>query len=81
MDKTGPNNAAIFHLTYLGSVTDQIRALEDAQRKYVELARENGASWRMVGVALGTTTQAAWTRFRAQETPNPVEGQDTLGDF
>jgi len=76
MDKTGPDNEAIRHLTYIGTLTDQIRALETSRARSVDVAREHGASWRMVGVALGTTTQAAWERFRPPAPARPQ--QETL---
>lgn len=47
----------------------------------IKASIEAGASWRMVGVALGTTSQAAWERYRwtKREFEQPhVPGQEAL---
>jgi len=78
MDKTGPDQQAIRHLTYLGTLTDQIHGMELNQVTVVHLARKHGASWRMIGVALGTSTQAAWERFSGHKDDKPISSQDVL---
>lgn len=74
MDANKPRTAwdtDISHLTR----TDPIRALglclamsftaEDLTRAAVIRARSDGRSWEEIGVALGTTKQAAQQRFRS----------------
>ena len=80
MDTEKLDQDAIWHLTYLGTLTDHIRSLEDSRARSVAQARDHGASWRMIGVALGTSTQAAWQRYNPH---TPVaESTDTLpGDW
>lgn len=52
------------------SALDRVRALrmiaetaERALRQAVPLARQEGASWETIGLALGTTRQSAHERF------------------
>lgn len=61
--------AAIPALTRLGALSDKRDAIDDAMFEEVGYARSMGASWRMIGVAVGTSTQAAWERYR----PNRLE--------
>jgi len=77
MDKDTLNQQAIAHLTYLGSLTDQIKAMHEAQAAAVDLCRVHNASWRMISVALGVSTQAAWERFSGHERDSEVD-QDSL---
>lgn len=72
MDTNGPDSQAIGHLTYLGTLTDQIDSMAEAQRECVGRCREHGASWRMIGVALGTSTQAAWDRFSGHQRDSEI---------
>lgn len=51
-------------LTVLGGLTDRRARLTDEIYQAASHARMAGASWAMIGVACGTTTQAAWERFR-----------------
>lgn len=78
MDTKGPSPQAISALTRVGALRDQeIRlALEITQE--VARARMHGASWRMIGVSLGTSTQAAWDRYRPEDPPRPIVGQRDL---
>ena len=78
MDDQGPTLAAIKSLTIIGRLSDQERELLEAKRYHVECARQQGASWRMIGVALGTSTQAAWEKYRPVEAPRPLPGQGAL---
>lgn len=64
MDETDLTAQAIRSLTFIGRLQDQVRDIELALVEHVACARDQGASWRMIGVALGTTTQAAWERYR-----------------
>lgn len=43
------------------------RALDKVMRDVVHRAREAGCSWTEVGDALGTSKQAAWERFSAEQ--------------
>lgn len=72
MDESGPTSAAIRSLTFIGRLQDQVRDIELALVEHVKCAREQGASWRMIGVALGTSTQAAWERYRPLDPTAPL---------
>lgn len=78
MDTNGPSTQAIKHLTRIGALRDQEIRLEIEVTQEVARCRMHGASWRMIGVALGTSTQAAWERFRTPEPPRPIVGQRDL---
>jgi len=72
MDKNGPDQQAIFHLTHLGMITDQIKALQAARERAVGYCRDHGASWAMIGVALDTSTQAAWDKFSGHQRDSEI---------
>lgn len=78
MTETGPNQSAVKILTRIGALSDQALQLHDALHHEVARARVAGASWRMIGVALGTSTQAAWEKYRPVEAPRPLPGQGAL---
>lgn len=80
MDTQGPTLACIRTLTRIGKGTDKIALIERQVRSDVEFAREQGASWRMIAVALGVTTQSAWERYRPSEGARPIAGQGSLFD-
>lgn len=63
----GLSEKGVHNLTALGRVTDHIREYELVQATWVEACRLEGASWRMIGVSLGVTAQAAFQRFRVQD--------------
>lgn len=76
MDTKGPSAHALTSLTYIGTLADNVAATELAIAAHIEFARAQGASWRMIGVALGTSTQAAWERYRpAVAVPEDLAGQ------
>lgn len=78
MDKQGMDLAAIQTLTRIGSLTDRRRKLENEVAELVPLARAQGASWRLIGVALGTTTQAAWDRFSGHQRDSEIPSTEPL---
>ena len=51
------------HLRRIAAATAVIAEAEEEQRQAVQAARENGDSWNVIGIALGTTRQAAFQRF------------------
>ncbi len=65
-------------LTRIGMQTDRLRELEHLIEVDVNLARQNGCSWRLIGVSLGTTTQAAWEKYRPVPAYPPLLGQASL---
>jgi hypothetical protein len=65
-------------LTAIGAQTNKIQELEKSRAMWIEHARMEGCSWRMIGVALGTTTQAAWERFSGHERDSEIPAQETL---
>lgn len=67
MDTKGPDPQAIATLTYLGRVVNDRRKIDASIDRMVDLARIQGASWRMIGVALGVSTQAAFQKYRRQD--------------
>lgn len=69
---------AIHYLTLIGVLDDKIQNDERQKVRYIHLARAHGASWRMLGAALGTSGQAAWERYRPAEAPRPKPGQGAL---
>lgn len=78
MDTRGPTRAAINALTHLGAVADKVRTLEAAKHHHVAVARFEGASWRMIGVALGISAQAAWERYNGPERDVKAQLPDQL---
>lgn len=70
--------AAIPALTRLGALSDKRDAIDDAMFVEVGYARSMGASWRMIGVAVGTSTQAAWERYRPAPTESEVLAEQHL---
>jgi DNA anti-recombination protein RmuC len=52
-------------LAALASSHQVHRALANWQNALVKEAVEDGASWEEIGIALGTSRQGAWARFRA----------------
>lgn len=56
------------------------RYLFEIQDKAVRAARAQGRTWEEIGVAVGTTRQAAWQRFGkvAPATPSRVEVEKRL---
>jgi hypothetical protein len=78
MSKQELTKKAVASLVMIGGVTDRLRRDTDLQRQYVDLAREEGASWRMIGNALGVTAQAAWQRFSGLERDSEIQDQVRL---
>lgn len=73
-------------LTMIGGITSRLNEFQTSQKRWVEQAREEGCSWRMISVALGTSTQAAWEKFgcaaprnSVQDTQLPLEINDDPG--
>lgn len=64
--------AAIQTLTRLGALIDKEAQLKAEIRETVSRARTQGAPWRLIGVAVGTTTQAAWDRFSGHERDSEI---------
>lgn len=64
MDTNPLTDAAVHYLTRIGMQTDDILKRNMGLARDVSWAREAGATWNMIGMALGTTGQAAWQRFR-----------------
>lgn len=57
----------IHHLTLVGHLADDAKQITQELHIAVGCARDKGATWRLLGAVLGTSTQAAWERFRTQE--------------
>lgn len=74
--------AGVKALTYIGGIADRAKKDQANLVDWVAKAREEGCSWRMIGVALGTTTQAAWDRFSGHQRDSevPTQAQLPLGD-
>nr|WP_188829570.1 hypothetical protein [Nocardia camponoti] len=51
------------HFRRIIAARKQVAAAEDALRAAVQAARDAGDSWTVIGMALGTTRQAAFQRF------------------
>src|SRR5947209_938682 len=65
-------------LAALASSHQVHRTLSNWQSALVKEAVEDGASWEEIGVALGTSKQGAWARFRAAV--GEQGGQGTMHD-
>jgi hypothetical protein len=65
-------------LAALASSHQVHRTLANWQNALVKEAVEEGASWEEIGVALGTSKQGAWARFRAAV--GEQGGQGTMHD-
>lgn len=78
MDERQMTEACTRQLTVLGGLADREKRVRSDMKETVVYARRSGATWRMVGVALGVSTQAAWERFREPEPKRPIPGQGHL---
>jgi len=66
-DGRGPDPIATYEGTALGEIMDLVEergAVEDRITQAVNRARAEGATWAMVGMALGVTRQGALKRYR-----------------
>lgn len=78
METNGPDHTAILALTVIGGRVRSIHVLEDLQVADIARARDHGASWRMIGCALGTSAQAAWEKYHTPIPHGPLPGEETL---
>lgn len=69
---------AIQTLVYIGELVTEQDALGHQIREHVSYARQQGASWRMIGVSLGTSAQSAWERYSGRERDSEVPMQEAL---
>jgi hypothetical protein len=53
----------------LGKLADMRAQLERDIGEHVAEWRRTGATWSMIGIAVGTTTQAAWERYGSYVRP------------
>lgn len=70
--------AMIRSLTFIGELEYDIKDREAAKRYHIECARAQGASWRLIGAALGVSTQAAWDRYSGHQRDSEVPAQALL---
>lgn len=66
---------AIRTLVYIGELTSERDSVNAQLREHVAYARQQGASWRMIGVALGVTAQSAWERYSGHERDSEIPRQ------
>lgn len=52
----------------LRALQERERELEDARRRLIAAARDQGRSWTEIGSALGVSKQAAWQLYHADIT-------------
>jgi len=64
-DARPATDARLRALDELARIRTQLEQVTRRQRKVVGQAREAGASWHQIGMALGTTPQGAHKRFRS----------------
>lgn len=64
----------VHSLSALGRITDKITEYETLQRSWVTECRNDGCSWRMIGVALGVTAQAAYSKHSGHQRDSEVQG-------
>lgn len=69
---------AIQSLVHVGELRDHVEDLQDQLREHVSYARQQGATWRMIGVALGVTAQSAWERYSGHERDSEIPQQEVL---
>lgn len=65
-------------LVYIGELTKQIEDLNEQLREHVSYARQQGATWRQLGVGLGVSYQGAWERYSGHERDSEIPQQDAL---
>jgi hypothetical protein len=63
-DPSGVTPESTMDLRAVAEAADAVRANEARVRELVQIARANGRSWARIGIALGTSRQAAQERFR-----------------
>lgn len=66
-----------WHTNWLKEVTCQIGRAQDNLDYEVQFARHNRCTWADIGNALGTTRQAAQSRFRHITTDPPAQSTQT----
>lgn len=64
MNKNPLTDDAILILTRIGMQSDDMQKRNMNLARDVTRAREAGCSWAMIGMSLGTTSQAAWQKYR-----------------
>jgi len=64
-DARPSTDARLRALDELTRIRTQLEQVTRRQRKVVRQAREAGASWHQIGMAMGTTPQGAHKRFRS----------------
>lgn len=55
----------------LSMMAAQRAGLEEAITKEIHQLVDAGVSWRFIGLALGTSSQAAWQRYRKNKLEHP----------
>jgi hypothetical protein len=65
-------------LDEIQSTLKQFRVLNERLTLLVRMAYADGASWRAIGLALGTSGQAAWGRYSAVVKAGTTNGAQTL---
>jgi DNA-directed RNA polymerase specialized sigma24 family protein len=69
-DAQRATDARLRALGELDRIRTQLEQVTRRQRKVVRQAKDAGASWHQIGIALGTTPQGAHKRFRSLIEPN-----------
>lgn len=72
MTKTSIDMTGVKALEYLRELRVAQEELLKLQRRQVAFSRSHGASWALVGSALGVTPQAAWERFSGHERDSEI---------
>lgn len=71
---------AVHLLTRIGMQSNEMQKRNMDLARDVTRARDAGASWRMISVALGVTTQAAWQKYRPVAASTWVSQGDLFDD-
>lgn len=75
MNRRGVTEQGYRHLVRIGGIADGLERRQSELRAEIEGARSEGASWREIGVALGTSTQSAWEKYRPQAPQSVTQDQ------
>lgn len=67
---------SIPHLSSIGDLTAVIAECESSIEEEIAEARSYGASWRMIGVALGTSGQGAWEKYSGHQRDTEINVLD-----
>lgn len=78
MERQSLNTAGLKALNRAHVASKALQRLEDDIAQAVLEAREGGATWKIIGQALGVSGQACWEKYSPSKVRSDTPGQETL---